>query len=124
MTAGITGSYLKMRSLNWLLLFFSAALFCAPCYAEEIGQNKSSDIPVRGPYYQEKKWGWYWFEDLNQEQIEEKRNAPQAVKEKDSGSCLLYTSDAADDLLCVDLGGSRIIKKKNKKTINKFKSRK
>src|SRR5680860_1873313 len=31
--------------------------------------------------------------------------------------CLLYTSDAADDLLCVDLGGRRIIKKKtNSKT--------
>ena len=29
--------------------------------------------------------------------------------------CLLYTSDAADDLLCVDLGGRRIINKKNKK---------
>src|SRR5680860_1905461 len=29
-------------------------------------------------------------------------------------ACLLYTSDAADDLLCVDLGGRRIIK--NKKT--------
>src|SRR5450756_216183 len=29
--------------------------------------------------------------------------------------CLLYTSDAAGDLLCVDLGGRRIIKKKNKK---------
>ena len=29
-------------------------------------------------------------------------------------TCLLYTSDAADDLLCVDLGGRRIIKKKNK----------
>ena len=27
-------------------------------------------------------------------------------------TCLLYTSDAADDLLCVDLRGSRIIKKK------------
>src|SRR5450756_210400 len=27
-------------------------------------------------------------------------------------TCLLYTSDAADDLLCVDLGGRRIIKKK------------
>ncbi|CUX42744.1 Putative ATP-dependent DNA helicase YjcD [Clostridium sp. C105KSO15] len=26
--------------------------------------------------------------------------------------CLLYTSDAADDLLCVELGGRRIIKKK------------
>ena len=28
------------------------------------------------------------------------------------GACLLYTSDAADDLLCVDLGGRRIPKKK------------
>ena len=28
-------------------------------------------------------------------------------------SCLLYTSDAADDSLRVDLGGRRIIKKKN-----------
>src|SRR5450756_3166913 len=27
-----------------------------------------------------------------------------------STCCLLYTSDAADDLLCVDLGGRRIIK--------------
>ena len=29
--------------------------------------------------------------------------------------CLLYTSDAADDLLCVDLGGRRIIKKKKER---------
>ena len=29
-------------------------------------------------------------------------------------TCLLYTSDAADDLLCVDLGGRRILKKKTK----------
>ena len=29
--------------------------------------------------------------------------------------CLLYTSDAADDLLCVDLGGCRINKKTKKK---------
>ena len=27
-------------------------------------------------------------------------------------TCLLYTSDAADDLLCVDLGGRRIITQK------------
>ena len=32
--------------------------------------------------------------------------------------CLLYTSDAADDLLCVDLGGPRSIKKKKKNNIN------
>ena len=29
--------------------------------------------------------------------------------------CLLYTSDAADDLLCVDRGGRRIINKKKKR---------
>ena len=31
----------------------------------------------------------------------------------DGIGCLLYTSDAADDLLCVVLGGRRIIKKKD-----------
>ena len=31
--------------------------------------------------------------------------------------CLLYTSDAADDLPCVDLGGRRIIKKKTARAI-------
>ena len=30
-------------------------------------------------------------------------------------NCLLYTSDAADERSSVDLGGRRIIKKKNKK---------
>ena len=34
--------------------------------------------------------------------------------------CLLYTSDAADDLLCVDLGGRRIIKKKKEQQYNKW----
>ena len=32
--------------------------------------------------------------------------------------CLLYTSDAADDLLCVDLGGRRILKKTNEHETN------
>ena len=31
--------------------------------------------------------------------------------------CLLYTSDAADERSSVDLGGRRIIKKKNKRDI-------
>ena len=30
--------------------------------------------------------------------------------------CLLYTSDAADDMQCVDLGGRRIIKKSGLRT--------
>ena len=29
-----------------------------------------------------------------------------------ANTCLLYTSDAADELLCVNLGGRSIIKKK------------
>ena len=33
-------------------------------------------------------------------------------------TCLLYTSDAADDLTRVDLGGRRIIKKRKKKLRN------
>src|SRR5450756_263827 len=33
--------------------------------------------------------------------------------------CLLYTSDAADDLLSIDLGGRRIIKKKKTKYTTK-----
>eukprot|EP00657_Telonema_sp_P-1_P001942 TRINITY_DN1472_c0_g1_i3.p1 TRINITY_DN1472_c0_g1~~TRINITY_DN1472_c0_g1_i3.p1 ORF type:complete len:464 (+),score=180.38 TRINITY_DN1472_c0_g1_i3:152-1543(+) len=40
--------------------------------------------------------------------------APQDAEHPESSPCLLYTSDAADDLLCVDLGGRRIIKKKKK----------
>ncbi len=32
-----------------------------------------------------------------------------------NGTCLLYTSDAADERSSVDLGGRRIIKKKKKK---------
>ena len=32
-----------------------------------------------------------------------------------ASGCLLYTSDAADERSSVDLGGRRIIKKKNKK---------
>ena len=31
------------------------------------------------------------------------------IMEGTAKPCLLYTSDAADDLLCVDLGGRRII---------------
>ena len=41
-----------------------------------------------------------------------KRNQQSCV-EKDR-NCLLYTSDAADERSSVDLGGRRIIKKKNK----------
>eukprot|EP00825_Cyclidium_porcatum_P051061 TRINITY_DN9265_c0_g1_i1.p3 TRINITY_DN9265_c0_g1~~TRINITY_DN9265_c0_g1_i1.p3 ORF type:complete len:135 (-),score=36.35 TRINITY_DN9265_c0_g1_i1:96-500(-) len=41
--------------------------------------------------------------------------APNFTQSKEGGranACLLYTSDAADDMQCVDLGGRRSIKKK------------
>src|SRR5450756_2027321 len=44
---------------------------------------------------------------LTGERVDQLGLAPMA----ESNLCLLYTSDAADDLLCVDLGGRRIIKK-------------
>ena len=34
-----------------------------------------------------------------------------------TNTCLLYTSDAADDLLCVVLGGRRYLKKKKSKNL-------
>ena len=37
--------------------------------------------------------------------------------EKIPNVCLLYTSDAADERSSVDLGGRRIIKKKNKEEL-------
>src|SRR5450756_316470 len=41
------------------------------------------------------------------------KNEAELLQNPNPFACLLYTSDAADDLLCVDLGGRRIIKKKN-----------
>ena len=38
-------------------------------------------------------------------------------------TCLLYTSDAADDLRCVDLGGRRSIKKKKNTSTNVVRNR-
>ena len=43
-------------------------------------------------------------------------HVPLVMRAPSAGGCLLYTSDAADDLLCVDLGGRRIIKNKKNTT--------
>src|SRR5450756_3244916 len=56
-----------------------------------------------------------FFSPDGQWDVENHGVAPDVEVEMDPKPCLLYTSDAADDLLCVDLGGRRIIKKKKKK---------
>src|SRR5665648_1285194 len=50
----------------------------------------------------------------------DRQDPPHTVRSQErlsgqAGSCLLYTSDAADEEDSVDLGGRRIIKKKKKK---------
>ncbi|GIT84649.1 hypothetical protein DSM16313_24310 [Acinetobacter seohaensis] len=43
--------------------------------------------------------------------ISTKSTSPKPFTIESNSLCLLYTSDAADDLIGVDLGGRRIIKK-------------
>ena len=65
---------------------------------EEIENIKNAGLRVF-PIYQDGGYQLSYFQDLKQGTV-------------DAHTCLLYTSDAADDLLCVDLGDCRIIKKK------------
>ena len=51
------------------------------------------------------------------------RGPPGAEQQEHDETCLLYTSDAADERSSVDLGGRRIIKKK-KKTKKKHRKKK
>ncbi len=44
--------------------------------------------------------------------LDEDHGMTEGMTYMDNKFCSLYTSDAADDLLCVDLGGRRSIKKK------------
>ena len=44
--------------------------------------------------------------------------AIEAARARECRVCLLYTSDAADERSSVDLGGRRIIKKKNKRQLS------
>ena len=56
-----------------------------------------------------------WIEESRA--VEKRFIGPSSLKSLraiQNGGCLLYTSDAADDLLCVVLGGRRIIKKKTR----------
>eukprot|EP00825_Cyclidium_porcatum_P018338 TRINITY_DN20936_c0_g1_i1.p2 TRINITY_DN20936_c0_g1~~TRINITY_DN20936_c0_g1_i1.p2 ORF type:complete len:152 (-),score=45.69 TRINITY_DN20936_c0_g1_i1:35-490(-) len=50
-----------------------------------------------------------------EEERKKRKEKPRSTYERGKDkNCLLYTSDAADDMQCVDLGGRRIIKKKKK----------
>src|SRR5450756_3255363 len=58
------------------------------------------------------------FAEVSAQELTVLADVAEAVEDIDRTMiCLLYTSDAADDLLCVDLGGRRIIKKKKKQKL-------
>src|SRR5450756_2523581 len=61
------------------------------------------------------KAGEGWSDNRIIKALETSASMVYRVRKQLVEDCLLYTSDAADDLLCVDLGGRRIIKKKKKK---------
>ena len=66
-------------------------------------------------YKRQAKYGGITVSDLDAMNLKEKMDKAFKVFFDDKGiSCLLYTSDAADERSSVDLGGRRIIKKKNK----------
>ena len=73
--------------------------------------NSEIFIPCH-PQYTGVKHEWILFDTLGNIIKTKERSTPEFT-----GNCLLYTSDAADDLLCVDLGGRRIIKKKKNKSL-------
>ena len=69
------------------------------------GNGTDAKISLKGSIYNESDEMVHNVQvELNSDQVE----FPRSIL------CLLYTSDAADDLLCVDLGGRRIIKKTSK----------
>eukprot|EP00825_Cyclidium_porcatum_P035690 TRINITY_DN37462_c0_g1_i1.p1 TRINITY_DN37462_c0_g1~~TRINITY_DN37462_c0_g1_i1.p1 ORF type:complete len:193 (-),score=3.80 TRINITY_DN37462_c0_g1_i1:14-592(-) len=76
--------------------------------------NKIEDwiyTPYYTNYLPSLEFSDYWWSEKKDEI--QSTETLRARSEKDRlYACLLYTSDAADDMQCVDLGGRRIIKKK------------
>ena len=54
------------------------------------------------------------YPDLNESKARDMMVKKDKQRQSYYNYCLLYTSDAADDQLCVDLGARRIIQKKKK----------
>ena len=62
---------------------------------------------------------WWYFSEAALALVGSIVFAIVVLAKTDSGSCLLYTSDAADERSSVDLGGRRIIKKKKDCTLSR-----
>eukprot|EP00825_Cyclidium_porcatum_P013043 TRINITY_DN16826_c0_g1_i3.p1 TRINITY_DN16826_c0_g1~~TRINITY_DN16826_c0_g1_i3.p1 ORF type:complete len:305 (-),score=55.06 TRINITY_DN16826_c0_g1_i3:107-1021(-) len=74
-------------------------------------KNFFSDFSDRSKLFNNKKYFSQYEVQRKKKEYENLQNGKCLVLTLHS-PCLLYTSDAADDMQCVDLGGRRIIKKK------------
>eukprot|EP00825_Cyclidium_porcatum_P020418 TRINITY_DN2313_c0_g1_i1.p1 TRINITY_DN2313_c0_g1~~TRINITY_DN2313_c0_g1_i1.p1 ORF type:complete len:622 (+),score=110.07 TRINITY_DN2313_c0_g1_i1:285-2150(+) len=87
----------------------------APQRKRNVENDQFEDVKSQVEW-DENKWITDIFERLSSEVNQSLKPLNEYLKFFDQyKSCLLYTSDAADDMQCVDLGGRRIIKKKKKK---------
>src|SRR5450756_3043850 len=79
---------------------------------EAVRQNGSDTLPGKTAFYLHDTMGFpveLTADLLRDAGIKLDREGFDALLNDQRHGCLLYTSDAADDLLCVDLGGRRII---------------
>src|SRR5450756_1404784 len=110
-------------SLDIIVKEGAGAFVCGEETAMMASIEGSRGMPLPRPPFPANKGIWGMPTNINN--VETFANVPWIMRNgakkyasigtERSKGCLLYTSDAADDLLCVDLGGRRIIKKKKKK---------
>src|SRR5450756_1596237 len=92
-------------------LLLLGGLRAPPSLAQGIDAPVPPERVAARAWFQDAKFGmfihWGVYSQLGQgEWVMQNRSLPVDSYEW-LASCLLYTSDAADDLLCVDLGGRR-----------------
>src|SRR5450756_2874055 len=81
--------------------------FSHPTYRNTVTVSILSVLKTKGMLYKTVTLLRFWALSVRHAH----RNHRRQILRQSLPTCLLYTSDAADDLLCVDLGGRRIIKK-------------
>ena len=92
---GLTKPAMQRRPLHMII---AKGPGLKPLYAHCLGGGTKPRITVTTHPAADGQWVWYLGGDI-----------AEAEGVARDPACLLYTSDAADDLLCVDLGGRRII---------------
>eukprot|EP00658_Telonema_sp_P-2_P035023 TRINITY_DN25523_c0_g1_i6.p1 TRINITY_DN25523_c0_g1~~TRINITY_DN25523_c0_g1_i6.p1 ORF type:complete len:172 (-),score=24.01 TRINITY_DN25523_c0_g1_i6:36-551(-) len=111
------GTFDRQGKANWILFYLyasisgiAAILYVVITVALYVGWLAKKEVP---------KSISAQFEGLTPTVLAQLALASGSLEGEISDTCLLYTSDAADEEDSVDLGGRRIIKKKKSKTINR-----